>query len=72
MMRVSGTDARYVDTNGEPVPDGNCVQVDHMVVDLNIRLRGMSNIHPANVRRLLQQKFEVVDIEVTDRTIVVR
>lgn len=52
--------------NGQSVPVGSTVTIDHEVSDFRVRLRSMSAINAETVKRLLQNHFEVIEVEQLD------
>jgi hypothetical protein len=64
---------RYIHKDGSPVQDGICVMPDNSVHTLSITLRVSGcSVDESVLKRLLQQRYEVVSIEKQDTTIVVR
>lgn len=49
--------------DGTPTKMGEILTVDHNVTEFKVVIRSMSNLSEGEVKRLLQQKYEVVSIE---------
>jgi len=45
------------------VRPGRTVQVDHMVQTFTIEIRSLSGADQATIKRLLQAKYEVLDVQ---------
>jgi hypothetical protein len=62
----------YVHKDGTPVASGHCVMPDHTTTTFTITLRSNYPVAPDVLKRLLQEKYEVVEIVPVEATTVVR
>jgi hypothetical protein len=61
-----------IEINGKPIQDGQTVTVDHTVHTFTIQICSMGIVDADVLKRLIQQKYEVIDIAKTDETSYVR
>jgi hypothetical protein len=52
--------------------DGETVTVDHSVRTFMVQIRSINTVGPESLKQLIEQKFEVTDIQETDGTYFVR
>ena len=57
---------------GEEVPVGQCVSPDHYVTEFTVKVRSTGLVYVGALKRVIQERHEVINIECTDRTMVVR
>ena len=63
---------RTIMVDGSPVPHGETITVDHQVQTFTITLRSMVNADPVILKRLIQQRYEVLSVESTNKTFYAR
>ncbi len=54
------------------INDGDTVQVDHNVTTFVVSVRSMTNVGIETIKNLIQQKFEVVEINIADKKYMVK
>lgn len=59
-------------TNGQPVPIGQRVMVDHSLTTLTLTIRSQGPVSADTVKALLQQRHEVTGIQTDQRIDVCR
>ena len=57
---------KTVEINGRPIGNGQTVVVDHIVQTYEIQIRSINGVSQDVLKRLIEQKYEVVLIEQTD------
>lgn len=57
---------------GKPVPNGMCVMPDNSVSEFNVKVRSLLPVHADRLKSIIERYYEVVSIEKTDETTVVR
>lgn len=50
-------------------PQPKMIQVDHMVRTFTVSVRSMNTIGPDTIKKLIQEKFEVIDCQMTDEKV---
>lgn len=58
--------------NGSPVPTNHCIVPSNFTETFVIKVRSLHGIHRNVIAELIQQKYELVEIDHTDRHIVCR
>lgn len=59
----------YKDVNGNPVGgSGQTIIIDNSVQEFTIKLRSLGGIHPDAIKRKLQEKWEVLMVELKNET----
>jgi hypothetical protein len=67
-----GKVANYIRPDGSPVPPHHCVLPDNYVIKFTVEVRAMSGVSADAIREQLQKRWEVLSVQKTDTTIVVR
>jgi hypothetical protein len=57
---------------GEEVPVGQRVSADHYMTEFTVKVRSTGFMSDDALKQVIQQRHEVINIECTDRTMVVR
>jgi len=64
---------RYVRPNGAPVPGHVCIVPSNQVQTYVVRIRSLNGVAPGELKRAIQQRYEVIgNPEVTDTLVVTR
>lgn len=74
LMGIDGSTGNYVEfdhrtLDGEPITDHRCIVPDHRLTTFTVTVRSIGAVPVDQVRHLIQQKFEVTNVEVTGGTI---
>ena len=60
---------KCVMVDGSKPDDGQTIMVDHIVTEFKVVIRHTAGAGPADVKQLLQSKYEVVRCEVSESTV---
>ena len=60
----------YVDKNGIQIPSGQRVKVDNCIDTFTVQVRSLGGVGAFGIKQLLQDKFEVCDVNHTERFII--
>jgi len=65
------TKYNWVEINGKEVHEGQTCTIDHAVQTIEVQIRAINGVPLDVLKRLIQEKFEVVSIELTGATVYV-
>lgn len=65
-------DAKYTYKDGTPVPSGYCVKPDHWDTTVQITLRSLTPIDLEIIKRMIQERHEVVSLTTVETVCVVQ
>lgn len=61
-----------INVGNKPIHDGDTVQVDHIITTITVMIRSMGAVSPDLIKDLIQTKYEVTDIGITNQTVAVK
>jgi hypothetical protein len=63
---------RMITASRMPPPIGVTVITDNVVQTFKVTIRSLNGVHPETLKRVIQSRYEVTDIETLTRTTLVR
>lgn len=63
--------ANTIHADGTPVQAGRCVTVDNQIQTFVVQVRSMAGIHPDQLKRVIQTRYEVLNVTHQEKIIVV-
>ena len=61
-----------INVGNKQIHDGDTVQVDHIMTVITVTIRSMGAVSTSLIKDLIEAKYEVTDIAVTDQTAAVK
>lgn len=57
-----------ISLNGKPFSAGQTVTVDHQITEFTVKIRAMNSVGANQIKQLLQEKYEVLEVKETSST----